>query len=266
MTTLIDDDLLTRGGVRLEVEDAVATVTLDRPAVRNAQTPSMWAALEHVGATLPDPVRVVVLRGAGRSFSAGLDLRLVDGRGIEGERDIPSLLAGSDEEIDAWIARCQAGFTWLRDPRFFSVAVLQGHAFGAGFQLALSCDFRIGLPDLQLCMKEAALGLVPDLTGTKPLVELVGYSRALDIVATARVVEAKEALDSGLVNEVVPADGVEEALATVVGRLTTPAAGAVRGAKQLLQAATDNDLHAQRALERQVQIGRLRELAALLGR
>lgn len=263
--TNTDLSLLHAGGVSLHLDGAVATVTLDRPEVRNAQTRSTWRALEHLGATLPESVRVVVLRGSGASFSAGLDLRLVDGRGVEGEEDIPGLLARSDEEIQEWIDGCQRGFTWLRDPRWISVAVVQGHAYGAGFQLALSCDYRIGTPDVRLCMKEAALGLVPDLTGTKPLVELVGYSRALDIVTTARVVAAEEALALGLVNQVVAAEDVDVALAEAVARFTAPAPGAVRESKRLMLAAAENDLDTQRALERRLQVGRFRDLAAVLG-
>jgi enoyl-CoA hydratase/carnithine racemase len=170
-----------------------------------------------------------------------------------------------DAEIEDWIAGCQAGFTWLRDPRFVSIAVLQGHAYGAGFQLALACDVRIATPDVRLCMKEAALGLVPDLTGTKPLVELVGYSRALDIVATARVVEAEEALATGIVNRVADPADVDTVLAEVVAAFTAPAAGAVRGCKQLLLTAADNDLDTQRSVERQVQVSRFRDLARQRG-
>ena len=261
----MDAELLKRGGVRLEVDGEVATVTLDRAEVRNAQTRSMWDALAAIGAGMPDEVRVVVLRGAGASFSAGLDLRLFDGRGVDGEEDIPTLMSQSDDAVESWIAGCQAGFVWLREPRFVTIAVLQGHAYGAGFQLALSCDYRIATPDVRLCMKETALGLIPDLTGTKPLVELVGYSRALDIVATARVVDADEAETIGLVNRVVQPDDVDTALAEVVAAFTAPSAGAVRDAKRLMLAAADHDLEAQRTYERHVQIGRLRDLQALLG-
>ena len=260
-----DPDLLSRGGVRLEVDGAVATVTLSRPDVRNAQTRSTWDALAAIGASLADEVRVVVLRGDGPSFSAGLDLRLVDGRGVEGEDDVPTLMTRGDTEIEDWIEGCQEGFTWLRDPRFVSIAVLQGHAYGAGFQLALSCDYRIATPDVRLCMKEAALGLVPDLTGTKPLLELVGYSRALDIVATARVVEADEALATGIVNRVADPADVDTVLAEVVAAFTAPAAGAVRGCKQLMLTAADDDLDAQRSAERRVQVTRFRDLASQLG-
>lgn len=257
----LDHGLLETGGVRVDVADGVATVTLARPDRRNAQTPSTWRALAHLGATLGDDVRVVVLRGEGVSFSAGLDRRLIDGTGIEGEGDIPSLMSQPDAEVDRWVAECQEGFTWLRDPRWISIAVVHGHAYGAGFQLALSCDYRIVTPEAAFCMKESALGLVPDLTGTKPLVELVGYSRALDLCATARVLGGEEAAAIGVANVLTSADRLEEELAAAVARFTGPAHGAVTATKRLVTAASEQDLDAQRAYERQQQVGRLRDLA-----
>ena len=84
-------------------------------------------------------------------------------------------------EADAKIASYQAGFTWLSDPARVTIAAVQGHAIGAGFQLALACDFRVLTEDAQFCMAETGLGLVPDLGGTLPLVRLVGYSRAAEM-------------------------------------------------------------------------------------
>ena len=101
-----DHDLLHDGGLRLDVGDEVVTVTMDRPERRNAQTPTTWRAFAHLGEQLGDDVRVVVLRGEGASFSAGLDRRLIDGTGIEGETDIPSLAGLPDEEVLAWVERC----------------------------------------------------------------------------------------------------------------------------------------------------------------
>lgn len=261
----VDHSLLERGGLRLDVSGVVATLTLDRPDRRNAQTPSMWQAMQHVGEELGDETAVVVVRGEGQSFSAGLDRRLIDGTGIVGEGDIPSLLGMPDDDVLAWVDTCQRGFLWLRDPRWISVAAVQGHAYGAGFQLALSCDYRIGTPGTQLCLKETALGLVPDLTGTKPLLEVVGYSRALDIAATARVVDGAEAHAMGLLNVLCEPDRLDAEVAAVVERFTAPAHGAVSGVKQLMQAASEQDLEAQREAERRAQLVRLRELAKSLG-
>lgn len=261
----MDLEALAAAGLLVDRTGPVLTVTLDRPDVRNAQTPTMWRALAEVGASVDDEVRVVVLRGSGHSFSAGLDRAMLDptatGDGVE---TVAGLLAGSDAEMSATIDDYQRGFTWLRDPRFVSVAAVQGHAIGAGFQLALSCDLRVAAVDARFCMKESALGLVPDLTGTKPLVECVGYARALEICATARTVEADEAQRIGLVAAVVPAEQLDATVADLVGALTAPMAGAVRETKALLQGAGDRSLDDQRRLEREAQVRRFREVARLL--
>jgi len=252
---------LAAAGLRFEIDRAVATVTLDRPEVRNAQTPRMWRALATIGTQITDETRIVVVRGSGHSFSAGLDRAMLDPSAAgEGTESIAGLLTRSDEEIAATIDAYQQGFTWLRDPRFVSVAVVSGYAIGAGFQLALSCDLRLLAEDAQLCMKETALGLVPDLTGTQPLVEAVGYSRALEICATARMVSAAEAARIGLATLVVPPAELDAALADLVAALTAAPAGAVRETTALLQGATDRSLDEQRLRERQAQVRRFREL------
>jgi enoyl-CoA hydratase/carnithine racemase len=257
-------DDLQAAGLAYDVEGVVATVTLDRPEVRNAQTPRMWRALAAVGEQVPDEVRVVVVRGSGASFSAGLDRAMLDPAGAGGQETVAGLLALSDEEMSRHIEEFQRGFTWLRDPRFVSVALVQGHAVGAGFQLALACDLRVLADDAQLSMKESALGLVPDLTGTQPLVEAVGYARALEICATARVVSAEEAMAIGLANLVVPVAELAATAADLVAALVAPLPGAVRETKALLLHAGDRTLDEQRRFEREAQTRRFRELAALL--
>lgn len=265
MSTTTDADALAQAGLRFDLTGPVATITLHRPEVRNAQTPTMWRALAELGRALPEEVRVVVVRGSGHSFSAGLDRSMLDPTNTSGEESVAGLLALSDEEVSATIDAYQQGFTFLRDPRFVSIAAVQGYAIGAGFQLALSCDLRVVAEDAQLCMKESALGLVPDLTGTKPLVECVGYARALEICATARMVGAAEAVGIGLALTAVPADELDATVADLVGALTAPLAGAVSETKALLQGAADRSLDEQRRLEREAQTRRFRELAALMG-
>jgi enoyl-CoA hydratase/carnithine racemase len=260
----MDPEELAAAGLLYDVRGGVATVTLDRPAVRNAQTPRTWRALAAIGQQVPDEVRVVVVRGRGQSFSAGLDRAMLNPSGGDGQETVAGLLALSDEEASAAIEQFQRGFTWLRDPRFVSIAAVQGYAIGAGFQLALSCDLRVLADDAQLCMKEPALGLVPDLTGTQPLVEAIGYARALEICATARMVPAQEAMSIGLANVVVPLAELDDTVADLTAALTAALPGAVRETKALLLAATSRSLDDQRRYEREAQVRRLRELAAML--
>ncbi len=257
----MDADELAAVGLRWDVDGVVGTLTLDRPEVRNAQTPAMWRAMAAVGESVPDRVLVVVVRGEGPSFSAGLDRRMLDPANAGAEEEtVAGLLAGSDDDLVATIAEYQRAFTWLREPHFVSIAAVRGHAIGAGFQLALACDLRVLADDASLCMKEVALGLVPDLTGTKPLVEAVGYPRALELCATARAVDAQEADRIGLATTVVAGDDLDVTVAALAGALAAAVPGAVREAKGLLRGALDREPEEQHRLEREAQCRRLREL------
>jgi enoyl-CoA hydratase/carnithine racemase len=251
--------------VRLDHEPgaALATVVLTRPGKRNAQSPAMWRRLAAIGAELlsDDAVRVVLLRAEGTSFSAGLD-RAMFTTGVDGEPGLVGLAALDDAALDATIDGFQQAFTWWRDDRVVSIAAVQGHAVGAGFQLALGCDLRVVADDVQLAMKETSLGLVPDLGGTGPLVELVGYARALEICVTGRWVGAREAVASGLAALAVPAADLDVAARDLAAAVLAAPPAAVRATKTLLRGAVARGYDAQRAAERAAQAGRLRELAA----
>jgi enoyl-CoA hydratase/carnithine racemase len=264
-TSEIDPEVLQRAGLRLDVRGAVATITMSKPELRNAMTPATWHTLAAIGAELGEEVRVVVVRGEGESFSSGIDRRLLGPEGAGGESSMLQLVELPDGEFADTIAGYQEGFTWLRRSDLITIAAVQGHALGAGFQLALACDLRVLAADAQLSMREPLLGLVPDLTGTKPLVELVGYSRALELCATARTIGAEEAREMGLATAVVPREELEDAVADLVGALTATSYGAVTETKALLQSATRLDLDDQRRLEREAQVRRFRELDSLPG-
>ena len=226
------------------------TITLDRAARRNAMTPAMWQGLAAIGRALPPAVRVVVVRGAGPSFSAGIDLRLFSPEGVPGEDPLMSPASPGFEE---WIASCQQGYSWLRRPGIVSVAAVQGYAIGGGFQLALACDLRILADDAQLCMKEPQLGLVPDLTGTKPLVDIVGLPRALELCLTGRTVGAAEAARLRLAELVVPAAELDGAVSDLVAALLSVEPAVARATKELLTLAPGHDAAAQAAAERRIQ-------------
>lgn len=264
---LIDGELLERGGLDLAVAGGLATITLRRSEVRNAQTPSMWEALRQIGERLAPDVRVVVVRGAGRAFSAGLDRRMFTPDGVPGELGFTDVTTAAPGGGDAIVDRFQQGFTWLLAPSRVTVAAVHGHAIGAGFQLALACDIRIAATDVQFCMAETGLGLVPDLTGTLSLVRAVGYSRAVELCLTGRRIGAAEALRIGLVNSVVEPDQLDAAVDELVAQLLKPPAGATRETLALLASAADpTDLEQQRGAERAAQLRRLAELRALLAR
>jgi enoyl-CoA hydratase/carnithine racemase len=260
----VDPGVFERGGLGFDENGLVATITLNRPETRNAQTPATWSALRMIGAALSPDVRVVVVRGAGDTFSSGLDRRMLTPEGVDGE-SVLRLLDLPDGEMSESIAAWQEGFTWLRRPDIVSIAAVRGAAVGAGFQLALACDLRVLADDARFSMREPLLGLVPDLTGTKPLVELVGYSRALEICATTRWVGAVEAREIGLATAVVAPEELDDTVADLVSALTAPIYGAVVETKALLQSASRLDLEDQRLAEREAQVRRFRELASLMG-
>ena len=210
----------------------------------------------------PD-VRAVVLTGEGASFCAGLDRRILSPEGVPGEESLVQLAQRPDSHIDGFITQAQAAFTWWRTVPQVTIALVQGHAIGAGFQLALACDVLVVADDAQLAMRETSLGLVPDLGGTGPLVERVGYARAFEICATGRFVGPDEAVMLGIATAHVPqplwSEWLESFLAPV--RLTLP--GAVAELKSLLQGA--GSAPDQLLRERQAQIRRIVELRTLLG-
>jgi enoyl-CoA hydratase/carnithine racemase len=194
-------------------------------------------------------VRVVAVRGEGASFSAGLDRSVM-----------PTLLddLGRAPDAEARIAGFQEAFTWLGRPDLVSVAAVQGHAIGAGFQLALACDLRVAATGTVFAMKETGLGIVPDLTGTHPLVSAVGLPRALEWCLTGRLVTAEEALAAGLLNAVTDdLDGAVESL--VAGVLGSPR-DAVIETKALLQGAARRSAPEQWKAEREAQARVLRDL------
>ncbi len=196
-------------GVRVDRDGDVVRVTLTNPEARNAQTPATWRRLAAVPALLTPDVRAVVLTGEGPSFSAGLDRRMLTPEGVPGEESLAD--AGRLRRrrgSTTFIRQAQGAFAWWRRVPQITIALVQGHAIGAGFQLALACDLMIVADDAKLAMRETSLGLVPDLAGTAPLVSRVGYSRALEICARGRFVEADEAVRLGIAIDRVPVSGM----------------------------------------------------------
>lgn len=255
-----------RDGITCAVDGTVLTVTMNRPESLNAMRPSTWTALAAVGAAVGADVRAVVVRGAGETFSSGVDRRLLAGESVGEDAPLTDLGQLSFDEFDQTVSHYQEGFAWLRDARFISVAAVQGYAIGAAFQLALACDIRIATDDVKFSMREPALGLVPDLTGTKSLVSAVGYSRALEWTASGRFVEADEALASGLVSRVVPRAGLDAAVDEMVRAVTAHPHGAITATKSLLLGATERGFDEQRGREREEQFSRFAVLTSATAR
>lgn len=246
--------------LRTEQDGAVLTVTLDNAARRNSQTPSLWAALTHVATTLPESVRVVVLRGEGPSFSAGLDRRMLEPGGVPGEPSIagPGLDAAARE---AEIAEYQRAFSSWRECPAVVVAAVQGHAIGAGFQLALAADLRVVADDVSFRMAEVTLGLVPDLGGSWQLTRILGPARALEACLTGRPIGAAEAVASGLALASVPVAELDATAQDLADAILQSPDSAVRGVLALVREASGRTFGEQLAAERAAQAAILSRLA-----
>lgn len=220
--------------IRYQREGDVGTLTLARPGKRNAQNPLMWRELARLGTELlPDEtLRCLVVTGEGPVFSAGIDL--IEGMAglLTDWADLPAGERNPDEVIAA------AGtFSWIPELGCASVAAVRGHAYGAGLQLALACDFRIFAEDTQVGLPETRFGIMPDMGATVRLPRIVGEGRARELILLGEVINAAEALRIGLANRVVPDRDLDAAAAEFAGRLAAQPPLAIRGARRAIDAA-----------------------------
>lgn len=208
----------------------VVRLTLNRPDKLNAQTVAMWNYLARLGAELAadDTIRVLVVAGGGRSFSAGIDISTFTAPPAAGPTAEASAPVRSD--VDGILA-IQRAFSWLEDAPYPTIAKVQGHAYGAGMQLALACDLRIVADDVRMGLLELNWGLMPDLGGTVWLPRLVGPAKALEMMLTGERAAADELLALGVVNRVVPRDDLDRTVDEIVDGLLARPPLAVRGAK-----------------------------------
>ena len=185
-----------------ELAGDIFNITLNDPERRNAQTPATWDELYQISQSIPNGTRFIVLRGNGKSFSAGLDRAMFTPEGVPGQPSFIDLASRSDAELDDTIAHYQRFFRVLRDLPQISIALVQGHAIGAGFQLALACDSTIAEPDTSFALKESQYGLIPDLGGTVRFTEILGYHKSLELIGSGRIIPAPEALELGLITKI----------------------------------------------------------------
>jgi 2-(1,2-epoxy-1,2-dihydrophenyl)acetyl-CoA isomerase len=216
----------------VECSSTLATITLNRPDVRNALDLTMrqelLAALDEVEAA--NDVRVLILTGAGGHFCAGGDVKTMRERrhtAAEGRARV--------ESLNRLVLR-------LVDFPRPTIAMVDGFAVGAGCNLALGCDLIVASDRARFGEVFAKIGLVPDGGGTWLLSRLVGLSRAKELIFTAGVIEAARAREIGLVNEVVPAADLERATRALGERIAAGPPAVLRMAKHLVNRASTSDL------------------------
>jgi 2-(1,2-epoxy-1,2-dihydrophenyl)acetyl-CoA isomerase len=232
--------------VSIESADAVRTIRLNRPDVLNACNNALLAELNKAirDAEKDAAVRVLILAGAGRAFCSGQDLADVADRY---KSDSPiELGAHLREKYNPLILRLQS----MEKP---VIAAVNGVAAGAGASLALACDLRVASESAAFIQAFINVGLVPDSGSTFVLPRLVGPARALELTITGRKVSAAEALQIGLVNQVVPDAELFPATMKLAERLASLPPRGIALTKRAIYAAWSNDLSTQLEYEAQLQ-------------
>jgi enoyl-CoA hydratase/carnithine racemase len=226
--------------------DGIATVTLDRPAKLNALTFDTYADLRDLLAELPHrgDVRVLVLRGSGRAFCSGGDVHEIIG----------ATLAMKQDELLAFTRMTGAVIGAMRECPIPIVAGLQGMAAGAGAVIALAADFRVATPAARFAFLFTKVGLSGgDMGAAYLLPRLVGLGRATQLLMLGDTIGAEQAERIGLISEMVPEDGLDEAVDALARRLAIGPAHAYAQTKALLTHEQDMSLPAALELEAQTQ-------------
>ena len=183
--------------VTLEIIDNIAVVTMNRPDKLNALDMAMFEGLAKTAKKLAKnrEIRAVILRGEGKAFCSGLDVKSIMSNPLSAIK----LLVKPGRKISN-LAQ-DAGYLWRQLP-VPVIAVTQGKCWGGGFQIALGADFRYTTPDCEFSIMEMKWGLIPDMSGSITLRELIPIDLAKELTMTARVFNGQEAKDMGLVTRV----------------------------------------------------------------
>ncbi len=222
------------------VEDHVGTIRINRPQAMNAGTIQTWGEMNHTldEFAANDDVRVVVLTGTGRAFSAGDDVKEIFVRKQEeGESS-----ADITREAEALRRHEPVGLDRLVTYPKPTIAAVNGVAVGYGCDIALMCDLRIAGENARMGEVFIRRGLIPESGGLLVLPMLVGWEKAHELVYTGDIIDAQEALRIGMVGRVVPDEELESATAELAGRIAAQAPLAQRMAKEGFRIAREGSL------------------------
>ncbi|WKA59667.1 enoyl-CoA hydratase-related protein [Planococcus shenhongbingii] len=225
--------------IHYEQHGNLAFITLNRPDSMNAFNYDMLAELSQVVEAIrinPD-IRVVIFTGAGeKAFSVGADLK---------ERKTLT-----EQHVKRNIFKIGEVFTTIENLPQPTIAMINGFAFGGGMELALACDFRIITDDTLLGLTETSLAIIPGAGGTQRLPRLIGESKAMELILTARRLKPAEALDYGLVTKVVPRTELVEVTAQFADMMLANGPIALQQAKFAIKNGMNADLQTGLNIER----------------
>lgn len=230
--------------IELDKRDHIATITLNRPEKLNAFNPRMYGDLARAAKAVSDDddIRVGVLTGAGRAFSAGADISQ------RFEAEISDRKEGRSN-ITHQLPRYPNGNTDLTEVRQPLIAAINGVAVGVGFNLALQCDIRIMADTARLRLPFTALNQVPEANSTYYLSRLIGLGKALELWYTSRFVSATEALEIGLVNKVVSEEELMDRTLDMARDIAKNAPTALMLTKRIAYLGVNSDMNTARQFE-----------------
>ncbi|WP_173158957.1 enoyl-CoA hydratase-related protein [Phytohabitans suffuscus] len=225
--------------VRVEIEDGIGTIRLDRPPMNALNTQVQEELREAATAVSADPgIRAVVVYGGEKVFAAGADIKEM------ADMSYVDMVARATD-----LSSALGVFARIPKP---VVAAITGYALGGGCELALACDWRVVADDAKLGQPEIKLGVIPGAGGTQRLARLIGPARAKDLVLSGRMVDAEEALRIGLADRVVPSAEVYDTAVALVRPYTEGPAQALRAGKLAVDGGLDMDLTSGLAWESQL--------------
>lgn len=232
--------------ILLEVRNYVATITLNRPDAYNAISDQMRVELRDAIECInkDKDIRIAVITGAGKAFCAGGDIKLMKERI---DQRIPY-----SERLETYRVDVAGMVKTIKSIRQPLIAAINGAAFGAGCSIALLCDIRIAADRAKFGLPFGKRGLVPDWGATYFLPRLIGVSKAMELTATGRSIDAQTALKMGLVNAIAPADELMECVHAYCADMLQSSPASLMEGKAAMYCSLAAELDA--ALEREAQV------------
>ena len=223
--------------IRCEKQDGIAIVTIDRPEALNALNSTVITNLEQVVTTLENDrdIRCMILTGEGRSFVAGADIGAQYPLDLDGGR--------------RWGQRGSALMRRIEKLEFPTIAAVNGFALGGGCELSMACDIRLASEKAKFGQPEVGLGITPGFGGTQRLARIVGVSNAMELILTAKSINAQQAKEIGLVSHVYPPEELMDKAMELAQAIAANAQVAVRQSKAAIRRGQQTDMYTGAAYE-----------------